>query len=311
MAYVLPFTNPVDGCETIGLREFAGHEIVTVGDCDMSIWSPFEVPLSRLDFAGVEARAIRRAEALSVRGQAGDVDANIMGLLGELVVRLLLERELPSLLVSDVADDPSTPYDLEVSAADDFARRLGIEVKTTSYAKWHRRGRVISRRQFESTDDALAYVWCTTQATPKQDTLFVMGWLPRAEVKDHLCDPPAFHPRPSYSSYRPQLAQVQARRPDYDYDQDDVGYDSYGRDDYGPEDRDHSWARNEEAAWHDEDTALTDREALVKLQTPDHFWEEGLGDTSWSDRNQVRVVGAMNDMGDLADWVMDHLRHQG
>ena len=281
----------------------------------MSKWAPVEVSLSGMDFAIVEARAIKRVKGLGAEGQAGIVSANIMGLLGELAVLDLLKRRLPNLLVSDVADDSSTTYDLEISTADNFANRLGIEIKTTSFANLYRRGRVIGMTQFESTD-ARAYVWCTTAAAPEQDTLFIMGWLPRAGMWDYISEPPAFHPRhgtspPTVSPYRP--AQAEAWRRNYDYDEDDVGYDGYGRDELGPshdpEDRENLWSTSNEAAHSQEATVLSDHDALVKLQSVDHFWKEGTGDTSWRDHNQVKVVGAMRDMGDFSDWVVSELRN--
>lgn len=277
----------------------------------MSNWSPVEVSLSGMDFAVVESRAIRRVDKLSAQGQPRIVNANIMGLLGELAVLNLLKRILPNLLVSDVADDPSTPSDLEISTADDLARRLGIEIKTTSFANWYRRGRVIGMSQFESTD-ALAYVWCTTAATPKQDTLFVMGWLPRAGMRDHIREQPAFHPRPSFSRYAPPPPQ--ARRPEYDYDEDDFGYDSYGRDDlatsHDPEDHDDPWSISNDSLYPTGGTRLSDQDALLKLQTTNPSWEEGNGGISWRDPNQVRVVGPMNNMGDLGDWLEKELQCQ-
>ena len=279
----------------------------------MSNWSPVEVPLSGLDFSVVEARAIKRVEGLGAQGQAGIVNANIMGRLGELAVNHFLKRQLPNLLVSDVADDASTPSDLEVSTADDLSRRLGIEVKTTSFANWYRRGRVIGKRQFGSTD-AHAYVWCTTDATPEQETLFIMGWLPKADMADRLRVPPHYQSVKSPRRCSPPL--VQARPPGYNYDEDDFGHDSYGRDDlassHDPDDQVDMCADSQvEARYHDR-LAVTDQEALSRLQSADRFWREGLGDiSSGRSRDQIKVVGAMNDMDDLSDWAIGELGHQG
>lgn len=141
-----------------------------------------EISTEGLNFKELE----RTASAAAKKFPAGTLPSSMRGRLGEIAVYAFLKGSLPECTVIDDAFSGATAYDIEVSKNPIQAEteRVGIEVKTTTYQGWLRRGRIIGRRQLLDTN-ADVYVWCATGSDRYPDRVVIVGWLTTMETVGH------------------------------------------------------------------------------------------------------------------------------
>lgn len=112
--------------------------------------------------------------------ESENVRRSVLGALGEHATLTWLQNAIgDNYLVRDVSLSAATGSDLEIVTPD---RRIGIEVKTTTYSHWVQHGRSISEDQLWNTD-ADIYIWCAGPWDAKPTEAWVVGWSTTADVR--------------------------------------------------------------------------------------------------------------------------------
>lgn len=264
------------------------------------------IDISPKALAGIEERARARLTRFEAAGHAraisGDDERlrrNVLGVTGEQAVLLWLRDVLGDAIeIRDAADAPDGPSDLEVTTA---AGTLGVEVKTTTYDRWLRFGRVIAEEQVWGTD-AEIYVWCAGPDVSGPREIHIVGWSTTADVRRDYAKQRFTRARDGSMRPPPVVAPKSRNEWGPDYGLDDSDFDDY------------EWNQSAGLGEGDEAGSIDDSDmsepvvrhqaALSTLLTSPE-WREGNEPRPGfgPSRSIVRANAPVRPLAALADWV--------
>ena len=189
------------------------------------------MPVSHEVLVASRERARARLAQFNAAGRnRGPSDAteavrrNVLGVLGEQAALRWLQGELgDDASVRDSADSSDGPSDLEVTSS---AGVLGIEVKTTTYDRWLRHGRLVPEDQLYDTD-AEVYVWCAGPNTHTPTEIHLVGWCTAERARSERSTQLFTGIRAAYTRATPAGGMPSAHEAAPAYDLTDPVFDDY------------------------------------------------------------------------------------